>query len=191
MRFPARLLPAGALLLALLSGCGTTTMLAMPTAHAPMLSSVYAKSGVPQTKDDFVAAVKAAGVTLSAADLNEIAQERTVKPNGQWAPRPAENLTADQNLSVHFNKHGHEFHPALTSEQDYLKQAIAAATGARGTVHYYFDVTSFDKGYQTHVVRWNPVNHDFCAVRNDGAMTTYYQNFRVQAKRYIEVPLFN
>lgn len=190
MRFSARFLPAGALLLVLLSGCGTSTMAPMAIAHAPSLTSAYA-TGTPKTKEEFVAAVKAAGVKLTDADLQEIAVERTIKPNGQWAPRPAENLTADQNLSVHFNKHGHEFHPALTSEGDYLKQAMAAANGERGTVRFFFDVTSFDKGYQTHVVRWNPANHDFCAVRNDGAMTTYYQNFKVAPKRFIEVPLFN
>jgi hypothetical protein len=142
-----------------------------------------------QTKAEFVAAAKSKGVKLSEADLAMIQAERQVTPNGTWAARPAEHLTADQNLDVHFRKHGHEFRPAITSAADYQAQGNAAAMGKRGAVRYFFDTTSFDKGYQSHVIRWVPATHDFTAFKADGTETTYYQN-DPKPNRFIEVPVW-
>jgi hypothetical protein len=167
----------------LAAGCGRAPQTG--TAVAP--AALQARAA--QTKADFVAAARSKGVKLTDDDLAMIHAERQVVPNGTWAPRPAENLTADQNLDVHFKKHGHEFRPALTSAEAYMAQGNAAGTGKRGTVRYFFDTTSFGKGYQSHVVRWVPTTHDFTAFRADGAETTYYQN-DPKPNRFIEVPVW-
>jgi hypothetical protein len=143
----------------------------------------------PATKEAFVAAAKAKGAKLTDAQLAEIQAERQVVPNGTWAPRPAEHLSAAENLDVHFRKHGHEFRPALQSEADYMAQGNAAATGKRGAVRYFFDTTSYQKGYQSHVVRWVPTTRDFTAFKADGSETTYYQNVP-KPNRFIEVPVW-
>lgn len=165
------------------TGCGRAPQAA--TSIAP--SSLQARAA--QSKAEFVAAAKSKGVKLSEADLAVIQAERQVVPNGTWAARPAEHLTAEQNLDVHFHKHGHEFRPAITSAEDYQAQGNAAGTGKRGTVRYFFDTTSFDKGYQSHVIRWVPATHDFTAFKADGAETTYYQN-DPKPNRFIEVPVW-
>lgn len=177
----------GMLLAGMLGGCAAP----MPQAPlAPFYAARALEASAPSTEAQFVAAVKADGISLTPAQLQEIAAERRARPDGQWAARPALNLTAEQNLEVHFNKHASQFHPSPASPEAYLQQAMACANGERGTVHYYFDITSFTKGYQTHVVRWNPETKEFCAVRTDGAMTTYYIDYNVKPSRFVEVPLF-
>lgn len=109
-------------------------------------------------------------------------------PAGKFAARPAENLTAEQNWDVHFNKHGHEFKPAFTTREAYLAGAVATAKGELGAIKYLFDLQSFQKGYQTHVIRWNPKTLGFTAVRGeDGATTTFYLN-KPNTSRFVEVP---
>lgn len=151
-------------------------------------SAVSAKSdNAPATKAEFIAAAKAKGVKLTDAQLDEIQAERNVEPNGTFAPRPAMNLSAEQNLEVHWKKHGHEFKPALKTPADYMAQANAAGSGKRGAVRFFFDTTSYQKGYQSHVVRWVPATMDFTAFRADGSQTTYYQS-KPKVGRFIEVP---
>jgi hypothetical protein len=188
-----------ALLVTSTAGCGTNPQ-ATSAGRNMAASSVQAnghffKGGAKPTigapaagaEAAFVSAVKSQGITLTPDQLAQIQAERAVKPNMTWAPRPAVNLTAAQNLTVHFLKHGHEFNPALASEQAYMAQGNAAGTGGRGVVRFYFDTTSYTKGYQTHVVRWVPSTNDFTAFRTDGAETTYYQS-QPQPGRFIEVP---
>jgi hypothetical protein len=185
-------LVAASLFVATAFGCGRA-----PSATAPAARSAAAiqaaRAGAPRaeeapaTKEAFVAAVRAKGVKLTDANLAEIQAERDVVPSGVWAPRPAESLSAQQNLDVHFHKHGHEFKPAIASAAAYMAQGNAAGRGERGTVRYFFDTTSYQKGYQTHVVRWVQKTLDFTAFRTDGAETTYYQSVP-KAGRFIEVP---
>ncbi|MDB5098511.1 MAG: hypothetical protein JWM80_2932 [Cyanobacteria bacterium RYN_339] len=170
-----------AAIVSLVAGCSHAPQGAMVNPAAALQARAV------QTKADFVAAAKSKGVKLTDADLAVIQAERQVTPNGTWAPRPAENLTAEANLDVHFKKHGHEFHPAVTSAPAYQTQGNAAGMGKRGTVRFFFDTTSFQKGYQSHVIRWVPTTHDFTAFRADGAETTYYQN-DPKPTRFIEVP---
>lgn len=169
----------------LLAGCGVspTQQLAQVRAAA----TARAKAVDATSKASFVAAAKAKGISLTEDQLAELQAERAVKPNNTWAPRPAANLTADQNLQTHFLKHGHEFNPKITSAAAYMAQGNAAGNGDRGPVRFFFDTTSFDKGYQTHVVRWVQKTHDFTAFKPDGSETTYYQN-DPQPSRFIEVP---
>jgi hypothetical protein len=168
-------------------------LLATGCSHAPQgavqtqANALQARAA--QTKAEFVSAAKAKGVKLTEADLAVIQAERQVVPNGTWAARPAEKLTAEQNLDVHFRKHGHEFRPAITSAPDYQAQGNAAGMGKRGAVRYFFDTTSFQKGYQSHVVRWVPATHDFTAFKSTGEETTYYQN-DPKPNRFIEVPVW-
>lgn len=182
-------------LVASLTGCGHAAP-GTALARAQALNAAQAAAHKHATGDTldaaggkagFAKAVAAKGINLTDEQLDEIQAERNVKPSGQWAPRPAANLTAAQNLTVHFLKHGHEFRPAIPTEQAYLAQGNAAGSGERGTVRFFFDTTSFAKGYQTHVVRWVPTTHDFTAFRTDGAETTYYEN-DPQPSRFVEVP---
>lgn len=174
--------------LALLSsGCGVSANAGF--ASAPNALALRANSA-PQTEADFVRACAALGVKLTSDQLATISADRAVQPNGAWAPRPADNLTADQNLQVHFLKHGSQFHPAPATPQAYLAQAMALAEGRRGPIQYYFDTTSFAKGYQSHVVIWNAQSQEMTAMREDGAMTTYYLNNSLAANRFVVVPRF-
>lgn len=171
------------------AGCGTA---AIAPDHARLGSSLQAHSdSAPKDKDAFLAELKKRSIKLSAADLATLTKERSLVPSGEFADRPAAKLTGPENLAVHFKKHGHEFKPAIKSEEAYVESAIAAATGKRGEVRFFFDTTSFSKGYQSHIVRWVPKTKEFTAFRADGAMTTYYLNFKVGGSRFIEVPLLD
>lgn len=172
--------------LAILAGCGGPSSPAI-SYHAPTGLAALADQA-PKDKAAFLAELKSRSIKLSEKDLATLIEERHLTPSGQFAARPAANLTSEQNLTVHFKKHGHEFSPNIPSEQAYIDQGIDAATGDRGTVRFFFDTTSFKKGYQSHIVRWVPSTKDFTAFRADGAMTTYYRNFKVSPKRFIEVP---
>jgi hypothetical protein len=60
---------------------------------------------------------------------------------------------------VHFKKHRLDVgRPFPASPEEYMGRSIASAAGQRGTIEYYFDTTSFDKGYQSNVVRWNRIS---------------------------------
>lgn len=179
-------LTLGAFLL-LGSGCGLSPSTSLASATS---SQAQAYAVEPKSKEEFVKAVSALGLKLNDAQLETIAANRTAKPNGEWAPRPAENLTAEQNLTVHFRKHGAEFSPKIPSAEAYLAQAMDLAEGKRGAIKYYFDITSFKKGYQSCIVRWNSSTTELTALRPDGAMTTYYRDNRLDAKRFVVVPLF-
>jgi hypothetical protein len=183
-------LSALAAITVLVAGCGSAVQ--APLGQQQALRQAAALGQVPagpKTKADFVKACAAKGIKFSDDQLELIQKERRVVPSGVWAPRPAENLTGEQNLDVHWRKHGHEFRPAIESAEAYLAQGNAAGAGNRGEIRFFFDTTSLDKGYQSHVVRWNPKNHDFPAFRADGAETTYYQN-DPKPSRFVEVPLW-
>lgn len=166
------------------SSLGTASFLGAPSSSASALSTE------PKTKAEFVKEVAARGVKLTDAQLELISKGRNVLPDGTFAARPAANLTADQNLKVHFEKHGHEFSPNIQSQEEYLQRAMDLAAGKRGDIMYFFDTTSFSKGYQSQVVRWNPKTKEFTALRPDGAVTTYYLNYKLAGKRFVVVPKF-
>ncbi len=172
----------------LTTGCGSS--LGTASFLGTSTSSVSALSSEPKTKAEFVKEVAARGVKLTEAQLELISKGRSVQPNGTFAARPAANLTSEQNLKVHFEKHGHEFSPAITSQEEYLQRAIDVASGKRGDIVYYFDTTSFSKGYQSQVVRWNVKSKEFTALRPDGAVTTLYLNYKLAGKRFVVVPKF-
>lgn len=164
-----------------LTGCAQAPAIVAPAGASV---SVFHKAA-PVSEAAFLDALKQAKIQLSDEQKAIIEAERTVKPSGLMAPRPAEKLSAEQNLEVHFRKHRGEF--GSKTAEEYLAQGVAAGRGERGAMRLFFDTTSFKKGYQTHVVRWNPKNLDFCAFRTDGAMTTYYKN-KVKPGRFIELP---
>ena len=166
------------------SSLGTASFLDASSASASALSTE------PKTKAEFVKEVAARGVKLTDAQLELISKGRNVMPDGTFAPRPAANLTSEQNLKVHFEKHAHEFSPNIKSQEEYLQRAMDLAAGKRGDIMYFFDTTSFSKGYQSQVVRWNPKTKEFTALRPDGAVTTYYLNYRLAGKRFVVVPKF-
>lgn len=186
MRNPIAAVTLTALLLSV-SGCGYSGL--GPVTRSAQ--SVTALASDPTTKDEFIKAASERGVKLTAQQLQIISAGRSTQPSGEFASRPAANLTAEQNLTVHFQKHGHEFTPAIKSAEEYRQNAVDLAAGRRGAIKFYFDTTSFDKGYQSNVVRWNTQTKEMTAVRpSDGAVTTYYRNFTLAAKRFIVVPAF-
>lgn len=175
-----------ALVLAACGRSGAPTALSQAQAAAMAQAKAPSFGQAPATREAFIAAAKAKGVSLTDAQVELIRAEFRAVPNGRFAARPAMNLSAQQNLDVHFQKHGHEFKPAIASAEAYVAQGNAAATGKRGAVRFFFDTTSFQKGYQSHVVRWVPATHDFTAFMADGSETTYYQN-DPKPNRFIEV----
>lgn len=185
MKKPIAAVALTALLLSL-SGCGYSGL--GPTTHTAQ--TVSALEADPTTKEEFIQAAAKRGVKLTAQQLQIISVGRSIQPNGQFASRPAEKLTAEQNLDVHFKKHGHEMRPPAQSADEYRQRAVDLAAGRRGTIKFYFDTTSFAKGYQSNVVRWNSQTQEMTAVRPDGAVTTYYLNNSLKPSRFIVVPAF-
>jgi len=175
------------LLLALsgLSGCGVNSA---PPSSATSVPSASAVGKSPATRAAFIAAVARLGLKLSPDQVAQIARERATVPSGEWAPRPAVNLSSESNLEVHFKKHRAELVPQPASSEEYLARAMAHAAGKRSPIVYLFDVESFRKGYQSHVVRWSSKSHELSAMREDGAMTTYYIDSKMSSSRFVEVP---
>ncbi len=131
--------------------------------------------------------ISAMGVKLSPEQFKLIALQRHLKPGGGFASRPAVNLTADQNLTVHFNKHKSQF-PGINSKEDYLKSAISYLNNSSPTAQYYFDITSFSKGYQSNVVKWDSKTNELSAVRSNADVTTYYKDGKMNPSRFVIVP---
>ncbi|GEM_PF-2180199 len=181
--------PIAALALVIMTtACGTSLS---PTSLTGSSSkSATALGADPTTKQEFIKEVAARGLKLTDAQLAVIAAGRSVQPSGVFAERPAHKLTAEQNLDIHFKKHGHEFKPAISSAPEYLQHAMDLASGKRGTLTFYFDTQSFSKGYQSNVVRWNQQTKEMTALRPDGAVTTLYLNFKLASKRFVVVPQF-
>ena len=189
MRQQALRLASLLLLVALPTGCGVAAE--SPALRSPGLAQAHGAIATESTtKEAFGAYLRTKGIKLTDAELDVLVKERMLTPSGRFAARPAHNLSSEQNLEVHWLKHRNEFTPKPASGDEYMAMGIAAATGERGTVKFYFDTTSFQKGYQSHVVRWVPTTKDFTAFRADGDMTTYYRNNSVSLKRFIEVPEF-
>lgn len=185
MRKPIATVALTALLLSL-SGCGY----AGPGTLSRSAQTVSALDAEPQSKEAFVQAVAQRGLKLTVQQLAIISVGRNVQPSGEFASRPAVNLTAEQNLDVHFHKHGAEMRPPAQTADEYRQRAVDLAAGRRGAIKFYFDLTSFKKGYQSNVVRWNPQTKEMTAVRPDGAVTTYYLNYSLKPNRFVVVPVF-
>lgn len=185
MRLP---LYAALSLMLLTTGCGSS--FGSASFIGTSNDALYAQSAPPKTKQEFVREVSSRGVKLTEAQLEVISKGRSVLPNGTFAPRPAHQLTSEQNLDIHFRKHAREFSPNIASAQEYLERAMDLAAGKRGGITFYFDTESFAKGYQSNVVRWNPQTKEMTALRPDGAVTTYYINNRLAGKRFVVVPQF-
>jgi len=166
-----------------LTGCGLA-----PAVPASSSATIVAQGKVPTDRKSFVAAVNRLGLRLTSEQVDLVARERAAAPNGEWAPRPAVQLTAEGNLEVHFQKHRRELVPQPGSSAEYLARAMKHASGKGTPIVYLFDVQSFDKGYQSHVVRWSSRTHELSAMRVDGAMTTYYLDSKMSPTRFVEVP---
>lgn len=173
-----------------LTACGTES----ETLISPAVNSSV--SSYSETKSDknidaklyaFINSVSKIGVTLNNKQLETIAIQRHLKTSGKFASRPAVNLTSEKNLQVHFDKHKKEF-PKIKTKEDYLKAAIDFHNSKSPTANYYFDTTSFDKGYQSNVVKYDSKTHELSALRSDGDITTYYTSDEPSPKRFVLVP---
>lgn len=184
-----KLLGLGLISLLTLSACGTNidsfsnapfeTVQISSVEHGPVNNSAVI--------ENFVKNVTKMGVSLNDGQLKEISIQRHVSPSGLWASRPALNLSAEQNLNIHFNKHKFEFKGIVTPAQ-YLQRAIEFQNRQSPSVTYYFDITSFDKGYQSNVVKHDAKTGEFGAMRDNGDITTYYTSDIPSNKRFIVVP---
>ena len=176
----------GGLVALLAAGCGATA-----TGEAPVAPSQFAQAAFAEATpaEEFRQELGRRGVSLSDAEFASVVRQRQIQPAGCWAPRPAAGLDARANLEVHFKKHQSQVGPPRPrTAEEYMALAIASAKGERGTIAYYFDLQSFDKGYQSHVVRWNQKSRELTALRDDGCMTTYYRDDNLKPSRFVVVP---
>ncbi|MFN8674351.1 MAG: hypothetical protein U0457_19990 [Candidatus Sericytochromatia bacterium] len=185
-----KLLLAVGLTSLIFTSCARDAELVSEMPQASISSVSNAKNEIVLNKAEiktFLSDISKMGVKLSDDQMRIISKQRHTKPNGLFAPRPALNLTAEQNLNTHFDKHKSQF-PAIKTKDEYLKTAIAYLNNNSPTAKYYFDVTSFAKGYQSNVVKWDSKTNELSAVREDGAVTTYYRDNKMDPKRFVVVP---
>lgn len=140
----------------------------------------------PEVKG-FVTSVSRLGVNLNNEQLKIIEIQRSLKPSGNFASRPANNLTAEKNLDIHFQKHKSQF-KGVTSKEIYLQRALEFFERESDSIQYYFDSTSFSKGYQSNVVRFDSKTREISALRSNGDLTTYYISDDLSPKRFVVVP---
>lgn len=170
-----------------LTACGTDN----ESITAPSINSSVSTFSEELTQDKailpFINNVGKIGVKLNNDQLRTISLQRHLKTSGKFASRPAADLTSEKNLQVHFDKHKKEFSKIKTKEE-YLKAAIDFHNSKAATAKYYFDTTSFAKGYQSNVVKYDSKTHELSALRSDGDITTYYTSDEPSSKRFVLVP---
>jgi hypothetical protein len=174
----------------LLSACSSEDILVTPENQNVNTFSTETPDNAtilsPEVKG-FVSSVSRLGVNLNNEQLKTIEIQRNLKPSGKFASRPANNLTSDKNLEVHFQKHKSQF-KGVTSKEMYLQRALGFFERESDTIQYYFDSTSFAKGYQSNVVRFDSKTREISALRSDGDLTTYYISDDLSPKRFVVVP---
>lgn len=139
-----------------------------------------------QAVQKFVSDVSELGVKLKQEELKTISTQRHLKTTGVFASRPAEHLSSEQNLSIHFNKHKGQF-PNVKTKEEYLAAAKNYLDN-NTTAVYYFDTTSFAKKYQSNVIKYDKKTTELSAMRLNGDITTYYKDNKVDPKRFVVVP---
>lgn len=171
-----------------LTGCGTETETFNTSINPQNITTFSDNENIDSKAQQlFVTNVSKLGVKLQPEQLKTISLQRHLKTSGKFASRPAANLTSEKNLQVHFDKHKKEF-PKVRTQEDYLKAAIDFHNRKGETVAYYFDTTSFAKGYQSNVVKYDSKTHELSALRSDGDITTYYTSDEPSSKRFVVVP---
>jgi hypothetical protein len=171
-----------------LSACGTETENFNEISPAVQINDIGRGPAVfAPVIQAFLNNVSRFNISLNDGQLREISMQRHIRPSGLWASRPAMNLTGDQNLNVHFIKHRMEF-KGINSPEQYLQRSLDFQLRQSPSITYYFDTTSFDKDYQSNVVKYDARTREFGAVRSNGDITTYYTSDPPSAKRFIIVP---
>lgn len=127
------------------------------------------------------------GIKLTDEQLRLISIQNNIKPSGKFAARPAHNLSATQNLDIHFKKHYKEF-KGINSKEQYLQRALDFLNNDSPTAKRYFDTQSFSKGYQSNVIKHDSKTFELSAMRSDGDITTYYISKKLSSGRFVEVP---
>jgi hypothetical protein len=127
------------------------------------------------------------GIKLTDEQLRTISTQINIKPSGRFASRPAHNLSAEENLDIHFKKHYKEFNN-INSKEEYLKRAVEFLNNNSPTAKRYFDTQSFEKGYQSNVIKYDSKTFELSAMRSDGDVTTYYISKKLPANRFVEIP---
>jgi hypothetical protein len=183
-----KLLGLGLISLITLTACGTDTD--SLTGSFPETASISSLDRGQLNSDavieNFVKNATRLGIRLNDGQLKEISVQRHATPSGIWASRPALNLTSEQNLNTHFLKHRMEF-KGINSPAQYLQKAIEFQNRQSPSITYYFDTTSFDKGYQSNVVKHDARTGELGAMKSNGDITTYYTSDIPSSKRFIPV----
>ncbi len=184
-----KLLGFGLISLLTLAACGTNTGTFSNSPIETAQINAFDRGPINSTAviEMFLQNASKLGVRLNDNELKEIDIQRHVQPSGFWAARPAMNLTAEQNLNIHFIKHKNEF-KGINSAAQYLQRALEFQRRQTPSITYFFDITSFDKGYQSNVVKFDARTHEFGALKSNGDITTYYTNDMPSPKRFIVVP---
>lgn len=165
---------------------GDLTDVQLESLDTTQVQSVSKNTFSAQAVEKFTSAVSALGVKLTPEQLKVISTQRHLKTTGVFASRPATHLSSDQNLVIHFNKHKSQF-PGITTKEAYLAAAKNYLDN-NTTAVYYFDTTSFSKGYQSNVVKHDAKTMELSAVRTNGDITTYYKDNKMDPKRFVVVP---
>jgi hypothetical protein len=186
----SKLLGFGLISLITLSACGTDNGLLNNASNETVQIAGFQNNSlnVSSVVESLINNASKLGVRLNNGQLEEISMQRHARPSGFWAARPALNLSSEQNLNTHFLKHRKEFY-AINSPEQYLKRAIEFQLRQTPTVFYFFDVTSFDKGYQSNVIKYDTSTGEFGAMKANGDITTYYTSDMPSPKRFIPVPI--
>lgn len=150
-------------------------------------SSNFKNSINSKAVEKFKSDVSKLGINLTNEQLRIISIQNNIKPSGKFASRPAHNLSAEQNLEIHFKKHYKEFE-GINSKEEYLRRAIQFLNNNSPTAKKYFDTQSFAKGYQSNVIKYDSKTFELSAMRLDGDVTTYYISKKLSQDRFIEIP---
>lgn len=134
--------------------------------------------------NNFIQELSKKKITLNNQELNMVVTLKNVEPVGRWTPGPEEN--SDANMKKHFEKHGHDFKPAIESVQEYFEKAMLAAKSPDGK--YYFDTKPYLEERIVSLVKWNSQTKEFTVTRDNGQIATYFINMKVKPERFVKVP---
>lgn len=148
------------------------------------LSTTKTNINTFNNSSSFIQELSKKKITLNNQELNMIVTLKNIEPVGRWTPGPEEN--SDANMKKHFEKHGHDFRPAIESVQEYFEKAMLAAKSPDGK--YYFDTKPYLEEKIVSLVKWNSQTKEFTVTRDNGQIATYFINMKVKPERFVKVP---
>lgn len=148
------------------------------------ISNIQSNSINTFNNSSFIQELSKKKINLNNQELDMVVKLKNVEPVGRWTPGPEENPEA--NMKKHFEKHGHDFKPAIESVQEYFQKAMNAAKSPDGK--YYFDTKPYLEERIVSLVKWNSQTKEFTVTRDNGQIATYFINMKVKPERFVKVP---